>query len=121
MDSLILCKFLRGVFTDFYAESAEMLRLVTGWDVSAAELRETARRIVTARKKFNILAGWTPAEDTLPARMLRQPLPDDARAQLSPERLTALVRAYNQARGWSPDGWLPESEFGIDDRVALEY
>ena len=115
MDSLILCKFLRGVFTDFFAESAEMLRLVTGWDVTAEELRETARRIVTARKKFNILAGWTPAEDTLPDRMLRQPLPEDARAQLSPERLSSLVTAYNQARGWTPDGWLPDTETGIDD------
>jgi aldehyde:ferredoxin oxidoreductase len=115
MDSLILCKFLRGVFTDFFAESAEMLRLVTGWNVTADELRETARRIVTARKRFNILAGWTPAEDTLPDRMLRQALPEDARAQLSPERLSGLVQAYNVARGWSADGWLPESEPGIDD------
>jgi len=110
MDSLILCKFLRGVFVDFFAEGAEMLRLVTGWDVDAAELRETARRIVTARKRFNILAGWTPAEDTLPARMLRQPIPEDPQAQLSPERLTALVQAYNTARGWTPDGWLPAEE-----------
>ncbi len=115
MDSLILCKFLRGVFTDFFAESAQMLHFVTGWDVSADELRETARRIVTAKKKFNILAGWTPDEDTLPDRMLRQPLPEDARAQLSPERLSALVRAYNQGRGWTADGWLPESDVGIDD------
>jgi len=106
MDSLILCKFLRGVFVDFFAESAEMLRLVTGWDVTPEELRETSQRIVTAKKRFNILAGWTPAEDTLPERMLRTPLPDDVQAQLSPERLSALVRAYNQARGWTPDGWL---------------
>jgi aldehyde:ferredoxin oxidoreductase len=106
MDSLILCKFLRGVFTDFFAEAAEMLRLVTGWDVTADELRETARRIVAAKKRFNILAGWTPAEDTLPDRLLRQPLPDDPQAQLSPERLSALVRAYNAARGWTADGWL---------------
>ena len=70
MDSLILCKFLRGVFSDFFAEAAEMLRLVTGWDVTAAELRQTAARIVTAKKRFNILAGWTPAEDTLPERLL---------------------------------------------------
>lgn len=109
MDSLILCKFLRGVFQDFFAESAEILRLVTGWDVTADELRETSRRIVTEKKRFNILAGWTPAEDTLPGRMLEQALPDDARAQLSPERLAALVRAYNLARGWSPDGWILEA------------
>lgn len=108
MDSLILCKFLRGVFTDFFAESAEILRLVTGWHVTAEELRQTARRIVTEKKQFNILAGWTPAEDTLPDRMLKQALPDDARAQLSPERLAALVRAYNQARGWTAEGWIPQ-------------
>jgi aldehyde:ferredoxin oxidoreductase len=106
MDSLILCKFLRGVFSDFYAEAAEMLRLVTGWDVSADELRATAARIVTAKKRFNILAGWTPAEDTLPDRILHQALPDDTRAQLSPERLGALVQAYNLARGWTPEGYV---------------
>jgi len=110
MDSLILCKFLRGVFSDFFAEAAEMLRLVTGWSVSAHELRETAARIVTAKKRFNILAGWTPAEDTLPERILRQPLPEDARAQLSPERLSALVQAYNRARGWTPEGYLVEAQ-----------
>ena len=60
MDSLILCKFLRGVFVDFFAEAAEMLNLVTGWDVTADELRATARRIVTAKKHFNILCGWQP-------------------------------------------------------------
>ncbi len=80
MDSLILCKFLRGVFSDFYAEAAEMLHLVTGWDTSADELRRAAARIVTAKKRFNILAGWTPAEDTLPDRILHDALPEDARA-----------------------------------------
>ena len=105
MDSLILCKFLRGVFRDFYAEAAEMLRLVTGWDVTADELRTTAARIVTAKKRFNILAGWTPAEDTLPDRFLDEALPEDARAQLSSERLAMLVEAYNRARGWTAEGW----------------
>ena len=109
MDSLVLCKFLRGVFEDFFGEAAQMLQLVTGWDSSEQELRETAQRIVTAKKQFNILAGWTPAEDTLPARMLRQPLPEDARAQLSPERLATLVQAYNKARGWSAEGWIAEN------------
>lgn len=107
MDSLILCKFLRGIFVDFFEESAEILRLVTGWDVTAAELRETAQRIVTAKKRFNILAGWTPAEDTLPKRMLQTALPEDARSRLTSERLSALIKAYHLARGWSEDGWLP--------------
>ena len=45
MDSLILCKFLRGVFEDFYAEAAEMLRLVTGWAVTPAGSPSTATSI----------------------------------------------------------------------------
>jgi aldehyde:ferredoxin oxidoreductase len=104
---------LRGVFNDFFAEAAEMLRLVTGWDVTAAELRQTAARIVTTKKRFNILAGWTPAEDTLPDRLLSNALPEDARAQLSRERLEALVTAYNQARGWSAEGWLQVSPLSV--------
>ena len=76
-------------------------------EVSPDELRQTASRIVTAKKRFNILAGWTPSEDTLPDRLLQEAVPEDARAQLSPERLSALIKAYNQARGWTDDGWLP--------------
>jgi aldehyde:ferredoxin oxidoreductase len=100
MDSLIMCKFLRGVFTDFYAESAAMLRSVTGWDVTAGEIRETARRIVSTKRHFNLLAGWTADEDTLPERFLNTPLPNDPAASLSRERLDALVAEYHRQRGW---------------------
>ena len=100
MDSLIICKFLRGVFEDFHGEAAAMLRSVTGWDVTADELRETAARIVATKRKFNLLAGWTPAEDTLPERFLDSPLPNDAVAHLSRERLEALVTEYHRQRGW---------------------
>jgi aldehyde:ferredoxin oxidoreductase len=97
---MIICKFLRGVFEDFHAEAADMLGKVTGWDVSADELRETARRIVSAKRQFNLLAGWTPAEDTLPDRFLNTPLPNDAAASLSRERLDDLVAEYHRQRGW---------------------
>lgn len=107
MDSLVLCKFLRGVFQDYYADLARLLNLVTGWDTTAAELRETAGRIVAAKKWFNQRAGWTPAEDTLPDRFFREPLPDDAAAVLTRDRLDALRRAYHAARRWDAEGWLP--------------
>jgi aldehyde:ferredoxin oxidoreductase len=100
MDSLILCKFLRGVFEDFYAESAGMLRAVTGWDVTADELRETAKGIVAMKRQFNLVAGWTQAEDTLPERFLSTPLPNDPEASLSRDRLDALVAEYHRQRGW---------------------
>jgi aldehyde:ferredoxin oxidoreductase len=111
MDSLILCKFLRGVFEDFHGEAAELLRAVTGWDVTAAELRQVGRRVVALRKAFNIREGWTPGDDTLPERFLREALPDGASAGASVprERLAAMIRSYNLARGWTEEGYLPEA------------
>ena len=110
MDSLILCKFLRGVFSDLFGDASEMLDLVTGWDTTPEELRQTAQRIVTARKLFNIRCGWTPEEDTLPARFLDEALSGDATAQLPRERLAALIAAYNRHRGWTADGRVGEEE-----------
>jgi len=106
IDSLILCKFLRGVFSDLYAESAELLARVTGWPVTAEELRQTARRIVTAKKLFNIREGWSAAEDTLPRRFLSQGLPDgvSAGAILPTERLQEMIQAYYAARSWDREG-----------------
>jgi aldehyde:ferredoxin oxidoreductase len=106
MDSLILCKFLRGVFTDLYEESAELLRAVTGWDITPDELRTTAQRIVTAKKLYNVREGWTQGEDTLPKRFLSEGLPGGvaAGATLPAERLREMIGAYYQARGWSASG-----------------
>src|SRR5205085_11769425 len=72
MDSLILCKFLRGVFSDPFPEWATLLNLVTGWDVDADELERTAQRIVLAKRMFNLREGWTRAEDWLPDRFLSE-------------------------------------------------
>ena len=101
MDSLILCKFLRGVFTDPFGEWAALLSGVTGWDVTGAELRETARRIVMAKRVYNIREGWQPADDWLPDRLLNEPLtlPSGRVAALTPERLRAMIEAYYKARG----------------------
>ena len=74
MDSLILCKFLRGVFEDPFPEWARLLGSVTGWDVDGDELAATARRIVLAKRAFNAREGWTRADDGLPERFLDESL-----------------------------------------------
>lgn len=111
MDSLILCKFLRGVFEDRFAAMGEMLRLVTGVERSTNDLRATARRIVTSKKLFNIRQGWTPEEDCLPDRFMDQSLSNSATgpAVLSRSKLQSMIAAYNSARGWTADGWIPEN------------
>jgi aldehyde:ferredoxin oxidoreductase len=101
MDSLILCKFLRGVFTDPFGEWAALLASVTGWDVTDSELRATARRIVLAKRVYNIREGWQPSDDWLPDRLLNEPLtlPSGRVATLTAERLRAMIDAYYQKRG----------------------
>jgi len=109
LDSLVLCKFLRGAFEDLWEESAELLAAVTGLDFDGAELRRLAARVVDLRKRYNVREGWRPEQDTLPARLLREPVDAGpvAGARLSEEALAAMVRSYNLARGWSPEGVPP--------------
>jgi aldehyde:ferredoxin oxidoreductase len=120
MDSLILCKFLRGVFTEPFSEWASLLSAVTGWDVDGTELRRTARRIVLAKRMFNLREGWTPADDWLPERLLTQTLEvgSGRTAALTPERLRAMVDGYYAARGLDADGRPPEA--ALED-LRLEF
>ena len=123
--SLSSLTFCSGVFSDFFVESAEMLRAVTGWDITEPELRETAARIVARKKAFNIREGWTPALDTLPERFLSQGLPSGASAGavLPRERLQGMIRAYNLTRGWTEDGYLPQkllSRLNLPDSALEE-
>jgi len=106
MDSLILCKFLRGVFTDPFAEWAGLLSAVTGWEVAAGELRATAARIVMAKRVYNIREGWRPEDDWLPDRLLNEPLtlPSGRVAALTADRLRAMIGSYYKMRGLGPDG-----------------
>jgi len=119
MDSLILCKFLRGVFTDPFTEWAGLLSAVTGWDVCAAELRETARRIVMAKRVYNIREGWHPADDWLPGRLLSEPLtlPSGRVAELTASRLRAMIDSYYKMRGLDSEG-RPDHTFVDNLRLA---
>jgi len=96
MDSLILCKFLRGVFKDFAAEASGLLELVTGHQI---DLQEAGTRICSLRKIFNIRAGWRRDEDTLPDRLLAD--------SLSRARLAEMIRDYFEARCWTNEGLVP--------------
>jgi aldehyde:ferredoxin oxidoreductase len=99
LDSLVLCKFLRGVFADLPGEAAALLRLVTGWDMDGAELEAVGERVVNLRKLYNLREGGTRAEDALPGRLLT-----GLEGALGREELEAMIDAYYVARGWDADG-----------------
>jgi aldehyde:ferredoxin oxidoreductase len=115
MDSLILCKFLRGVFAEPFDEWAGLLRAVTGWDVDGAELRATGRRIVLAKRAFNAREGATSADDWLPERFLTEELTvvSGRTAALSRARLRAMIDDYYAARGLDTEGRVQRAD--LDD------
>jgi aldehyde:ferredoxin oxidoreductase len=115
MDSLILCKFLRGVFEEPYPEWARLLSAVSGWDVDAEEMEATARRIVLAKRAFNAREGWKRADDGLPERFLSEPLEvaSGRAATLTRERLDAMIEQYYAARGLEVSGIPTQDQ--IDD------
>ncbi len=106
MDSMILCSFLRKVFDDPFAQWAQLLSLVTGWDLDAGELRATAQRIVLAKRAYNLREGWQPEDDWLPERFLSSTLTvgSGRTAALTAERLRDMVSGYYAARGLGADG-----------------
>jgi aldehyde:ferredoxin oxidoreductase len=109
MDSMVLCRFLRGVFDEPFDEWARLLQLVTGWDVTGDERRATAQRIVLAKRAYNLREGWQPEDDWLPERFLSEELPvaSGRTAALTPATLRSMVDAYWAARGLDAHGRPP--------------
>ena len=127
LDSLIVCKFLRKCFGDFYLEGAALLGTVTGWDYSSDELQRTGERIHNLKKLFNQREGWRAEDDWLPQRLLSETLPTGV-AQgvgLSANDLREMIDSYYQARGWNENGFIPKSkarELGIEaPESSLEF
>jgi aldehyde:ferredoxin oxidoreductase len=123
LDSLIWCKFLRKAFADLYAESAAIYEHITGWPMTAEALRQAGERINNLKKLFNIREGWQRADDTLPPRVLTEMLPTGIvqGIGLSQADLDMMIQGYYAARGWTPEGLIPESklrELGIVDLVG---
>ena len=116
-DSLVICKFFRKCFTDFWSEAAHLYELSTGLSMSADDLRKVGERVCNIKKLFNIREGWTVAEDWLPARCFDDPLPEGASAgqAIKREDLRMMIDAYYQARGWTADGLIPAEKLAALD------
>ena len=100
-DSLVLCKFVRDCFDDFEAEGAALWSAVAGLALDADGLRGAAQRTWERKRAINARLGWTPADDTLPARMFDEPVANGPHAgcRVEPQRLAALREAYERLRG----------------------
>jgi len=107
-DSLVLCRFTAergfGLFLD--EPYARMVRAVTGWDVTVEELERVGERIVNLERLFNVREGVRRAQDTLPWRVMHEPIPEGPSAGLycPPDELRAMLDDYYALRGWDTEG-----------------
>jgi len=114
LDSLIVCKFLRKCFADFYGEAAELLTHVTGWPASDRELRRVGERINIVKRLFNQREGWRPEDDWLPSRLLTEALPSGVAegVGLSASELREMIGGYYEARELDANGFVTEARLG---------
>ena len=102
VDSSGLCLF--PGFSGFSKEAlAGHLRAACGGEWDLARLYETGERIWNLERQFNLAAGLTAADDTLPPRILTEPAPSGA-GKGHVCRLDEMLPEYYRLRGWDKSG-----------------
>jgi aldehyde:ferredoxin oxidoreductase len=108
VDSLIICKFSRGVMYDGYGDMAKYYTLATGLEMTPEELRKAGERINNLAKLFNLREGVGTREfDTLPPKIMTVPIPDEGVAQgsvVNKEEFDLGLDDYYATRGWTKNG-----------------
>jgi aldehyde:ferredoxin oxidoreductase len=100
-DSAGLCRLLLlGVWID---DIIPLLETVTGKSYSEEHLLSLGERIWNLERLFNIEAGFSGTDDTLPRRMLEEPMPEGP-AQGQVCKLHEMLPEYYTIRGWSDQG-----------------
>ncbi len=77
------------------------LAYVTGESYSLGRLTESGERNFNMERLFNVREGFSFKEDTLPGRILDEPLFDEQEKGVP---LGDMLPKYYKTRGWSPDG-----------------
>ncbi len=103
-DTLGACKFSRHMF--FLEGFPEMIKTVTGFEMSHAELLTVGERAYNIARAFNAREGMDRKDDTLPWRVMHDPIPEgvSAGSHVPPRELEHMLDEYYQARGWSRKG-----------------
>ena len=101
LDSTGLCLFAAGAWgIEGYQRQIDA---ACEGDWSVDRVRETGERIWNLERQFNLAAGLTAADDTLPKRLLEVPAPSGT-AKGKVNELGKMLPEYYEARGWTPEG-----------------
>jgi aldehyde:ferredoxin oxidoreductase len=114
VDSTGVCAFVAMRHLMKHDESLELDRLAeamsaaSGMDYDPAALLEAGERIYNLERLFLIAAGFTRDDDSLPPRMLTEPMPEGpAKGQVVD--LATMLAEYYEHRGWNAAG-VPRAE-----------
>lgn len=99
-----------------YEEVVRLINASTGWDTDFEEHMLVGERAVTLGRAFNVREGFTPADDTLPARFFAPP-PQGSLAEkqqaVDPALLKETIKRFYELMGW-------DRETGVPTRETLE-
>lgn len=101
IDSTGLCLFTTAAWGS--EEFQMQIDAACEGDWTVARLLETGERIWNLERQFNLAAGLTSKDDTLPKRLLEDPVPSGT-AKGRVNELDKMLPEYYQARGWTKEG-----------------
>lgn len=106
IDSTGLC-----LFTSFALGASDYAALVNpiiGTQWTAEDVLVAGERIYNIERIFNLQAGIHPSQDTLPKRLLEEPI-QEGPSKGNVARLSEMLPEYYAIRGWGTDG-IPTEE-----------
>ena len=114
LDALGGCKFM-GILLSA-TEIVDLVRSATGWDFDLDEFRKCGERLQNMARMYNVREGLRREHDTLPGRLLLDPLPDGPAKGLVLDRpsLEKMKDVYYALREW-------DSSTGIPTPAKLHY
>ena len=85
------------------ADFAEQIDAACEGDWTVERLQKIGERIWNIEKQFNMAAGFSRADDTLPPRLLNDPAPSGtAKGRVCD--LNTMLDEYYELRGWDSNG-----------------
>jgi aldehyde:ferredoxin oxidoreductase len=111
------CKFMGMALAT--QDWVDMIVNCVGWEFSVSDFRKVGERVYNLARAFNVRDGLTRADDTLPKRLLEEPLPEGAAQGHMVKKLDQSLDAYYEFRGWDKKTGKPTPEKLRD--LSLDY
>lgn len=123
IDSLIICKFTRGIYKD-NDEIAKVIRLVTGFDMGEEEMIKAGERIHNQAKLFNVKFGAARKDDYPPPRAFEEKMYDDVSdgAIIDRGEYDEALSGYYEIRRWNEEGIPTKAlleDLGLDTTLGV--